>query len=378
VARCIVMMGGICGLRGITGLYRSGLIGIEQQTLTNSIMAIVATLKFVGVLPFLIFISPGPMTFFSYQVIVALAEALIYWRFLHGHLGPMKIREKPTLQALKEVLPFTVNVAVGSALWIFVMNLDKLLLSHFLPLREYGYFSVAIAVSGGIIQLASPISQIIQPRMTILYSQIKVLEANVLFREASQFVSGLMAAVSINVAVFSASLLFAWTGNHEISMRAAPILFWYALGNGVVGVLTLPYIVQHATGNLRLHVIGNIVFGCIFIPSIAYAAWAFGARGTGFVWFVSNSMFLILWIPLVFRRYLKGMFLEWIFKDVICLWAGAAIPVIFFSCIGVDYESKPVILMQLFFVGCLSLLFAWSAGDKTRIQLIKLVRSCGI
>jgi len=370
VGLCIFMMVIIAGFRWISGLYRSGLIGLEYQTLTNGIMATVATFKFVGVLPLLLFVSTKPILFFSYQAAIAIIESGIYSSLLYKRLEPISYSTKPSLQALKSVLPFAGSVAFTSVIWVVIMNLDKLLLSHFLPLREYGYFSVAIVVAGGIILLISPISQVIQPRLTILYAQEKRSQAIELFREVSQFISGLMAAVSVNVAVFSEPLLFAWTGDREVSLHAAPILFWYALGNGVVGVLTLPYLFQYATGNLRLHVIGSIIFSCIQIPAIAYTAWAFGAIGTGIVWFGSNFVSLLLWVPFVFQRYLKGMFLDWFVRDIVYAWVAASIPIAFFYLFVTSTTLRTSIFIQLLFVGCLSLLCGWLTGGLTRKRLV--------
>jgi len=373
VAVCISMMAAVSGLRWISGLYRSGLIGLEYQTLTNAIMAGIATLKFVGVFPVLIFVSAEPIAFFGYQVVVASFEAFIYWKFLHDRVGGTTIRTKPSLRILKDVLPFAGSLAFTTAIGILNMNLDKLLLSHFQPLREYGYFSIALAIASGILMLIAPMTQVTQPRLTILLSQGKNTEFLGLFHEVSQFVSGLMAAVSINVAFFAIPLLLAWTGDFEVSTHAAPILVWYALGNGIIGVLTMPYLIQYASGNLRLHVIGNIIFGSALLPSIVYAAWKYGGIGTGIVWFATNLVALLLWVPIVFRIYLKGMFLNWLIKDVLYLWISASIPIIFFSLFQSNFDSKPLILVQLLFVGCLSLLFAWLAGDKTRAHILNFV-----
>lgn len=377
VSTCIAMMAFASGLRWLAGLYRSGLIGMERQTLVNGISSSVATLKFVGILPLLIFISTEPTVFFGYQVVLAICEALVYLLLLHRNLTPANVSIWPSFKALRSVLPFAGSIAFIGVTWVLIMNLDKLLLSHFLSLRDYGYFSLAIVVAGGIILLISPISQVLQPRLTILLSQKKNTEATELFREASQFISGLMAAVSLIAAVFAKPLLLTWTGDSEASQIAAPILFWYALGNGVVGMLTMPYIIQYATGRLRLHVIGNILFGIFFIPAIAYASWAFGPKGAGITWFTSNLIFLMIWIPVVFRQYLKGIFLKWLVKDVLVLWLAASLPVLI-AAIFLNYpESRVKMLAFIVTVGVLSLMFGWLAGDRIRVQLVNMVIRMG-
>ena len=45
-----------------------------------------------------------------------------------------------------------------------------------------------------------------------------------------------------------------WSGSPEVAQAAAPVLFWYGLANAVVGILVLPFMLQFARGQLRLHV----------------------------------------------------------------------------------------------------------------------------
>ena len=347
VSSSIAMMAFICGLRWIAGLYRSGLVGLEHQTLANGIVVVIATAKFVGVLPLLMFVSADPLLFFGYQVMVAIVEALLFWYSLRGRLVAVSVGVWPLYSALKEVLPFASGIAFTAAMSVTMMNLDKLLLSHYLSLSVYGYFSLAVMVAGGIMVLVSPVIQVMQPRLTILISQKKHEDASKLFREASQFFVGLMAALGLNIAVFAEVLLLAWTGDVDASKYAAPILFWYALGNSILGVLTFPFLIQFAHGRLRLHVIGSIISAVCLIPSISYVAWAYGSLGTGILWFSANLLFLFTWVPVVFRSFLPGTYLRWLFKDVLLPSLAASIPVLFVVYF-VDYpQSLPKILLFL-------------------------------
>ncbi|HEX7642376.1 MAG TPA: oligosaccharide flippase family protein [Noviherbaspirillum sp.] len=375
VAACVAMMALMAGMKWMSGLYRSGLVGLEQQTLTNGINAMMTTGRFIGVLPWLMFVSASPLMYFSYQLAMFVIEFAIYWHFLGQRLGRAQARIRLSTSALKEVLPFAMSLALTNAIWIFTMNLDKLILSHFLSLRDYGYFSIAITVAGGILVLIAPVSQVILPRLTILFSQGREEQEIVLFREASQFAGGLMAAVSVNVAAFAQPLLLAWTGDADLAAKAAPILCWYAVGNGIVGVLTMPYLIQHASGNLRLHVLGNMIFSCLQIPCIFYAAQSFGAVGTGLIWVGANVLALLAWMPVVFRHYLQGLYFEWLTKDVLLLAAAAGLPVLLFVNFCTFSASRLSIAFELMLVGGVSLILAWMSGGSTRARLLGAIRA---
>jgi O-antigen/teichoic acid export membrane protein len=119
------------------------------------------------------------------------------------------------------------------------------------------------------------------------------------------------------VAFFAEPLLRIWSGSDEVAHTAAPVLFWYGLGNAIVGILILPFMLQFARGRLRLHVLGNLIFLVTFVPILIYAARYWGATGAGRVYFASNLLFLFLWVPLVHQHFLPAMVWRWLFRDTL-------------------------------------------------------------
>lgn len=91
-----------------------------------------------------------------------------------------------------------------------------------------------------------------------------------LYKKATQFVSIIGFAVAGTVAVFSTELLYAWTGDMKAATWAGPILFWYALGNGLLMILAFQYYLQFAYGNLKYHICGNTIFGFIQIGVMTF------------------------------------------------------------------------------------------------------------
>jgi hypothetical protein len=72
----------------------------------------------------------------------------------------------------------------------------------------------------------------------------------------------------------------------------------------VAAFLFTPFLLQYAQGLIRLHVIGNLLFGAVWIPTAVWAAFAFGPIGTGITWLVGNSLFALLWVPFIHHRLL--------------------------------------------------------------------------
>ena len=55
------------------------------------------------------------------------------------------------LAPLRGVLTFSLSIAFTSSAWVLITQTDKLVLSRMLPLTEYGYYTLAVLVAGGVL-----------------------------------------------------------------------------------------------------------------------------------------------------------------------------------------------------------------------------------
>jgi O-antigen/teichoic acid export membrane protein len=223
---------------------------------------------------------------------------------------------------LRGVLKFSLSIAFTSAVWVFVTQTDKLVLSKLLPLGEYAYFTLAVLVAGGVSIVSGPISTALLPRLSRLQAQHDEQGLIDLYRKATQLVAVIALPVSLMLACFAEPLLWAWTGNAGTAAHAAPILRLYALGNGILALGAFPYYLQFAKGDVRLHLIGNLLFVVVLIPTVIWATSNFGAIGAGWAWLGANAAYLLFWVPLVHRRFLPGLHGFWIVQDVANVAAG--------------------------------------------------------
>jgi O-antigen/teichoic acid export membrane protein len=137
-----------------------------------------------------------------------------------------------------------------------------------------------------------------------------------LYRKATQLVAVIALPVSLMLACFAEPLLWAWTGNAATAAHAAPILRLYALGNGIMALGAFPYYLQFAKGDVRLHLIGNLLFVVVLIPTVIWATLNFGATGAGWAWLGANAIYFLFWVPLVHRRFAPDLHRRWFFQDI--------------------------------------------------------------
>lgn len=356
----------IVALRWMSSFYRGVITGAERLVWLSVFNSLVATGRFVLVLPLLIFVSAAPSAFFAFQLGMAMVELLgltwIAYRLFPPVENVQRIKWEWT--PLKPVLKFSLSIATISTVWVLVTQTDKLILSKILVLTEYGYFTVAILVASGIMIVSSPISSAIMPRMTRLHVEGNNDELIAVYRQATQIVTVTAIPIALLLIFFAPQVLWAWTGDKTLVERAAPVLSLYSIGYAFLAVSAFPYYLQYAKGDLRLHLIGSILFLVLLIPSVIWAATNYRMIGAGWAWLFANAIYFFIWTAVVHHKITPGLHVRWIFVDilrpVVLPLLGAVIGLYF-----MDWASNRIFLaLELVAVLLILFLLAFLQADK--------------
>lgn len=366
-------------LRWLGGLYRGVITGAERLVWLSGFNVIIATLRFIAVFVPMSVFGYTPLVFFLHQLVVVLLEIIgLYW--MTNHLLPQKHTLTQaigwSIKPITPLLKFALTIAFTSSVWVFVTQTDKLILSGILPLAEYGYFTLAVLVASGIMIISGPVSSAIMPRMANLHAQAKREEMLQVYRNATQTVSVLAGTASLVIAFYPKQLIFAWTGDLLLAEVVAPILRLYVLGNALLAVGAFPYYLQYALGNLRFHLIGNVIMVVLLIPSIIWAATHFGGVGAGYVWFGVNCIYFIFWVAYVHHNLAPELHKKWLFKDCLSIYFPVIFFLLFISQFSYDTENRWVILSYLLFISMISLIIAGFSSNLGRKKFIQKFR-CG-
>jgi O-antigen/teichoic acid export membrane protein len=309
-------------LRWMSGLYRGCISGSERLVWLGGFNAFVATLRFVGVLPILIWVGHSPAVFFTYQLLVAIVELVGLAAKAYGlfPVVPQGLQLGWSLASLftpiKPVLKFSLTIAFTSSVWVLVTQTDKLVLSKLLPLADYGYFTLAVLAASGVIMISGPISSALLPRMARLQAEGDEAGLISLYRNATQMVAVIAIPACLVLAFFAEQVIWVWTGDAPAAAQAASVLRLYALGNGFLALAAFPYYLQFAKGDLKLHMIGSALFLILLIPALVWASLQYGVVGAGWAWLWANAVYFLAWVPKVHSRFVKGLHLQWLFRDI--------------------------------------------------------------
>ena len=351
VTTAVMLMGLAVPLRWISGLYRAVITGFERQVWLGGYNVTVSTVRYIGVLIVFVTLGTSPVHFFTYQLIVAVAEMggmlFMTYRLIHRRSGP---REKFSWKPLFGTLTFSLTIAFASTVWVVISQTDKLVLSKLLTLGEYGVFSLAVVAAGAISSLAGPFSQALLPRITKLVAERNDIGVARLYSSATQSVCVLVTPALVALTFYAEQVLRAWTGNPQIAHHAAPILCLYAIGNSWVVLASFPFFLLYAKGDLRLHFIGCAAQIVLLVPLFLWGARHYGAFGTGMVWAVVLSLYGLTWPALVHARMYKGLHWKWMMGDVL-----------------------PIVVPTLLVGWLLALLVPWPAGRWPTLAVVAVL-----
>ncbi len=376
VVFCITAMGAMIGVRWLIGVYSNGLVGLDAQVAISLAAIVIATLRSIGSWGVLRYVSTSPVAFFSYQLGVFVFECLITRWLLYKSLPVTKVATSLSwYSTLRPYFPFAVRMAYLSLVWGVITQLDKLLLSHWLPLEDFGYFTAAITAAHGIVLVFFPFAQALQPKVTTLAAQERHEEMLGLYRLGSQFAAALFTSAAGVMIFLGKPLLLAWTNNVVLAEKMALVLALYASGNAAYALHNVAFQMQFAKGITRWQGIGSTAFALFWAPALLVTAYYFEAEGAGAVWLVGILLFLVFWVTFVHGKLVPGIRWQWLFQDVLLVALSVTIPCVLIERFA--FHSHGRLWDALFIVLTGGVCFACGllAGNKTRCWSYRQVKA---
>lgn len=312
VSFCIKSMLVSLSFKYLSGPLRSGLIGLEFHGILGIFNLLFTTLRYPAGLLILYLYDNSLKAYFSYQAIIAILEWLVLQVLFYikskQTMNNAKISEEPITSSIKTLLVLSTQLSILTVLWVLVSQIDKLLLSGAMSLELFGYYSLAVTVTGVIFTLNMPLNQVLMPRLTFLIANNNNKKYSELLINASLFSAVLFIPFAVFLSFFGKELVWAWTGNMKAAENASHYIIWLAIGNVAAVLVNFAFLLQFTLKNLKKHLIAYIVYSVIVIPITFLVVKNQPGEGTAIFWMLHNCLFLILWGGYTFKFYLTGYF----------------------------------------------------------------------
>ncbi len=316
VTRALALMGVLVSLQFPMAFYQGGLMGLQRQVLFNGVRILMSALSSGGAVLVLWLFSPTITAFFAWQVAVAALQAAVLCRSLWGSIPRAAGRPRFSSGLLRNTWRFAAGMSGIAVCSIVLTQMDKVLLSKLLPLKTFGYYTLATVVGNGLLVLIQPVFNATFPRLSAMVAARDAEEVRNLYHRASQLIAALVLPAAAVLSFFPEEALFAWTGNAEAARAAAPIARFLVLGTALNGILTVPYALQLAHGWTKLTLLLSVFLIATMAPSIYAATLRYGAVGAASIWPLLNLVNLAVAVPLTHKKLLPGDSRRWLLSDI--------------------------------------------------------------
>ena len=361
VSQAIAIMGVVVALRFAEGIYRGAILGLQRQVLFNAVNSLFATLRAVGAVAVLVWVSPTIEAYFLWQGIVSIGSLIVLGVVAHKHIPQPARSPRFSRKAVSEVWRFAGGMMVTTFLVLLLMQVDKILLSRLLSLESFGYYSLAAVVASAISLLVSPVAQAFYPRFSEIVAHGDTLELGRVYHRGAQLVTALAAPAALMLVFFNERILQVWTGDSALVHEVAPLLTLLAVGNLLNGLMMIPYMLTLAYGWSSFAVRINTVAVVVLVPAIIWATLRYGAVGAAWTWVLLNAGYVVLGIHYLHRRLLPHEMWKWYWQDVALPLAGAAAVVALCSSFKLDGGTG---------ISTLSLILAVAAGSTVLAAML--------
>ncbi|MGR0481943.1 MAG: lipopolysaccharide biosynthesis protein [Candidatus Electronema sp. V4] len=344
VRNAVMLMGLCAAFQWPTSFYSGGLMGLQRQVLLNGINVAMATFRGAGAVLILWLISPTVEAFFFWQLAVSAVHIGLIVFFMWRSLPAAAARPRFRRELLRTIWRFAAGMTGITITVIFLMQLDKIILSRMLSLEMFGYYTFANVVAMTLYRFISPVFSAAYPKLTCLVEQGAEEEITKLYHQSAQLVSVLVLPAALVVAFFSKELLLLWTQSPATADNAHLLVTILVLGTACNGLMNIPYTLQLAYGWTRFAFTVNIVSVLLLVPLMIVLATRYGAVGAASVWLLLNAGYIFTSLPLMHRRLLPTEKWQWYFEDVgRPLFAAAVVCLIGRLVVQADWPTLPIV-----------------------------------
>lgn len=316
VAQAFMVMGLVTAIRFMESVYRSSIVGLQRHVLFNVVNSAMATLRGLGAVGVVVWVSASIEAFFIWQGLVSIATLLILAASTYATLPRADRAGQFSLEALRGVWKFAGGMVGITFLALLLMQVDKIILSKMLSLSEFGYYTLAAVVAGALYMVITPITQAFYPRLCELHARNDQAGLIDTYHKGAQLVTVFGGSVAIVVILFSETFLRVWTQDLELAESTTTLLSLLMLGNLLNGLMWIPYQTQLAHGWTSLALRINIVAVAVIVPAIFWATPRFGAEGAAWVWVSLNAGYVLVGVHFMYRRMLGTEKCRWYVQDV--------------------------------------------------------------
>jgi O-antigen/teichoic acid export membrane protein len=306
VSNAVMLMGILSVLQWPFSLYQGALMGLSRQVQLNSLKIVMVTLSQMGAVIALWLISSTIFAFLWWQVVVAGIQLIVLRLLLQRCLPQSNRPVSLDFKLVRGLSHFAAGVGTITLIGLALTQVDKLIVSKLFPLRVFAYYTLAWTVANGLVIISGAVFNVVFPRFSAQVAAGDEHGIRMSYHRSSQLMAVIVLPAAAVISLFSFDILRLWTNSSDVALNAAPILSILVIGSALNALLFLPYAIQLAYGWTNLSLVWGLISISVCVPILFIVTKRFGVVGAATVWAALNVTSLVLVVPIMHRRLLRG------------------------------------------------------------------------
>lgn len=224
------LMGGAFLTAFPAGFYGGILNGHQKQVQAGVLGALGQSLRGLGALAALVFVAADLRIFFLWNLVAGILITLMFRHAARGCWYLPQIQTAFSWQALSSIQGFAGGMFAITACSCLSIYADRLILSRYISLEEYGLYILICTVIGGMSRLVTPLTLYFTPLMTHYASAENKPEMLKAIEKFTVWTGVLLIPACVCFIYFSDTILKIWTGNRGLSSGTQSLSFFLGLG----------------------------------------------------------------------------------------------------------------------------------------------------
>jgi O-antigen/teichoic acid export membrane protein len=296
-------------LRWPVALYTGVLAGAQRMELLNFVKVCAVTLRLVGGILVLL-VWTDLTIFLLWTGIASVVEVVAYAIASRRAVPEMNWRPGFSIASIRGIWGFYLQMAALATLSIILTQVDRLMISKFLPLEQLGFYSLAYTAATAISLVISSLSTALMPSFAADHGAGERARLLARYDAATGAMLYATGFVLFSLVFFGRPILGLWVsaGAAENSWLPLTMLaagFW--LGASVSNAYTVSVAMQRPRGILLL----SAITGLGYLPLMYFAVVNYGIVGAAAAWLVLQISYVLMIIPWVHRKVLHLPVMAW-------------------------------------------------------------------
>ena len=373
VSHAITIMGLFAALRFVEGVYRGAILGLQTHAWLNGASSLLATVRALGAVAVLAWVSSSIEAFFVWQAFVSMITVTVFAIRVHSQLPTANGSVYFSLLPLSKVWKFAQGMVLTAFLSLLLTHGDKVLLSRILSLEAFGTYMLAALVSNSLYVLIGPLAQSYSPRFAELVARRDEAALIKAYHRGSQLMAVTVVPAALLLIFESQTLLNLWTNDAVLARNSAPYVALLTLGTAFLGLMNIPYMLQLAYGWSTFAAKVNGVIVLVQIPALIWITTRYGAMGAAWVWVAVTASYIFVVIGIMHKYLLPTEKWAWYWRDNFLPIAAAAATGGLLSIVSPATSNPWLTVVWLIFFGVAMFIAAvWGAPDLRLIAIQRI------